>query len=196
MNQNLFANIPNDIFLINMFFWWIKTTLKPWLKVVSLLKHLVTILLWLKSFLTFLFGLAYHLILQIKNKESLAVFQIFEFLRRLKDSRREISLFIMSLRLLLEKFQTTYPQKNFPISVPKSSGFCFSKLTLSDMTLLYSKVDPSDEANCIPVSIFPLASEVFENHIQPTLLIHENFGSKFLCSFCRVHSPNILYKDY
>lgn len=134
-------------------------------KAVSLLKHLVIILFWWKSFLTFLFGLAYHLILMIKNEESLAVFQIFEFLRRLKDSRREISLLIMFLRLLLEKFQTTYPQKNFPISVPKSSGFCFSKLTLSDMTLVYRKVDPSDEANYIPVSIFPLASEVFENYI-------------------------------
>ena len=40
---------------------------------------------------------------------------------------------------------------------------------LSDITLVYRKVDSSDEANYIPVSIFSLVSKVFENIIYDQL---------------------------
>ena len=54
---------------------------------------------------------------------------------------------------------------------------------------MYEKLDPSDKANYIPVSVLPLLSKVFEKVIYDQLYEYsENFLSDLLCGSWKAHS--------
>ena len=93
-----------------------------------------------------------------------------------------------------------------PIKILKESIFCFPELTncinesltnnkfpdtlkLSEITPVFKKLDPSDKANCRPVSILPLVSKVFEKIMYNQLDEYiEHFLNQLLCGFRRAHS--------
>ena len=60
---------------------------------------------------------------------------------------------------------------------------------MSDITLVYKKLDTSDKANYRPVNVLPLVSKVFENIIYDQLYEYlENFLSELLRGFQKAHS--------
>ena len=91
-----------------------------------------------------------------------------------------------------------------PVNILKNSEICFFDLTvskairnnkfpdslkLSDITPVCEKLDPSDKANYIPLSVLPLLSKVFEKVIYDQLYEYsENLLSDLLCGSRKAHS--------
>ena len=63
-------------------------------------------------------------------------------------------------------------------------------LKLSNITPVFEKLDPSNEANYRTVSILPLVSKKFEKMMYDKLYEYiETFLSQLLCGFCKAISP-------
>ena len=93
-----------------------------------------------------------------------------------------------------------------PIKILKERIFCFPELTncinesltnnkfpdtlnLSDITLVFKKLDPNDKANYRLVIILPLASKIFQKIMYDQLYEYmEHFFNQLLCGFCKSHS--------
>ena len=93
-----------------------------------------------------------------------------------------------------------------PIKILKERIFCFPELTncineslrnnkfpdtlnLSDITLVFKKLDPNDKANYRLVIILPLASKIFQKIMYDQLYEYmEHFLNQLLCGFCKSHS--------
>ena len=87
----------------------------------------------------------------------------------------------------------------------ENSEFCFSELTkcinksfndefpdslkLSDMLIVFKKLDPTDKKNFRLVSLLPLLSKVFDKIMYDQLNGYlETFLNKLLCGFHKAHS--------
>ena len=93
-----------------------------------------------------------------------------------------------------------------PIKILRESTFCFPELAncinesltnnkfpdtlkLSDITLVFKKLDPNDKANYRLVIILPLASKIFQKIMYDQLYEYmEHFLNQLLCGFRKSHS--------
>ena len=93
-----------------------------------------------------------------------------------------------------------------PIEILKDSTFCFAEVTncinkflknkkfpdtlkLSDITMVFKKLYPSDKAIYRPASILPLLSKAFEKIIYDQLYKYiEHFLDQLLCGFRKAYS--------
>ena len=83
--------------------------------------------------------------------------------------------------------KTVFPLSNVNEAIRNNKSP--DSLKLSDITLVYKKLDPNYKAIYRPVSVLPILSKVFEKIIYDQLYEYmENFLSELMCSFRKVNS--------